>query len=66
MTRYGTFPIAYWGALDNYGLFPRLSAAPSDLSEELSPYGALRAAQHARRRVPAYRAFLAAQAAIGV
>jgi len=51
--------LAKSAALDNYGLFLRLSAAPSDLSEELSPYGALRAAQHARRRVPAYRDFLA-------
>ncbi len=54
--------LAKSAALDNYGLFLRLSAAPSDLSEELSPFAALRAAEHARRRVPAYRDFLAERA----
>ena len=44
--------------LRNYGLFLRASSGPTGLLERLSPHGALRAAEQARRRVPAYRAYL--------
>jgi phenylacetate-CoA ligase len=46
-------------ALRNYPLFLRAASSPPELLDALSAPAALRAAEHARRRVPAYRAFLA-------
>jgi phenylacetate-CoA ligase len=51
--------LARRAALDSYPLFLRSASAPPDLLEALSPVASWRAAEHARRRVPAYRAFLA-------
>jgi phenylacetate-CoA ligase len=45
-------------ALTNYQLFLRTAAAPLGPLERLSPHAALRAAAHARQRVPAYRELL--------
>lgn len=47
-------------ALRNYSLFLRASATPPGLVASLSPHAALQAAEQASRRVPAYRALLAA------
>jgi phenylacetate-CoA ligase len=51
--------LARRAALDSYALFVRSASTPPALLEALSPVAAWRAAEHARRRVPAYRAFLA-------
>lgn len=53
--------VARRAALDSYPLFLRSASAPPDLLDALSPLAGWRAADHARRRVPAYRAFLAHQ-----
>src|SRR3569623_3736995 len=44
--------------LRDYLSFLRAAATPPRVLEALSPYAALRAAEHARRRVPAYQATL--------
>ena len=51
--------LARRAALESYPLFLRSASAPPALLDALSPVAAWRAAEHARRRVPAYRAFLA-------
>ena len=51
--------LARRAALERYPLFLRSSTAPPDLLDALSPLAAWRAAEHAIRRVPAYRALLA-------
>ncbi len=45
-------------ALRNYWLFLRTAEAPFTLLDQLSPHAALRAANQARRRVPAYRSLV--------
>src|SRR4051812_41876941 len=51
--------LARRAALESYPLFLRSAETPPGLLEALSPLAGWRAAVHARRRVPAYRAFLA-------
>jgi len=51
--------LARRAALERYPLFLRSASTPPKLLEALSPVAGWRAAEHAGRRVPAYRAFLA-------
>jgi phenylacetate-CoA ligase len=55
----GAADLARRAALESYPLFLRSAETPPGLLEALSPLAGWRAAEHARRRVPAYRAFLA-------
>ncbi|MDQ6601488.1 MAG: phenylacetate--CoA ligase family protein, partial [Chloroflexota bacterium] len=51
--------LANQAALRNHRLFLRAAKTPPGLMDELSPLAALRAADQARRRVPAYQTLLA-------
>lgn len=51
--------LANQAALRNYRLFLRAARTSLTLLEDLSPHAALRAAEQARRRVPAYQTLLA-------
>jgi phenylacetate-CoA ligase len=51
--------LARRAALESYPIFLRSASTPPAVLEALSPVAGWRAAEHARRRVPAYRAFLA-------
>lgn len=51
--------VANQAALRNYPLFLGAARTPTGLMDHLSPLAALRAADQARRRVPAYQTLLA-------
>ena len=51
--------LANQAALHNYRLFLGAAKTPPGLMDDLSPLAALRAAEQARRRVPAYQTLLA-------
>src|SRR4051794_37985329 len=51
--------LANQAALRNYRLFLHAARTPTGLMDRISPLAALRAADQARRRVPAYQTLLA-------